>query len=307
MKTVGLIYVAGLMACACSSNESSKQTGAGGAPSDGQCSAAMLTRATQNLNQALTTADVSKLPLAANATYHENLEQPAFGQGIWAAPLTIAHQRDFIDATTCESYSEIVVTDGHAYVLGFRLTLSAGKITDITSLVADDGDFHFDANAFLAATTAEDWSVVPDAQRPTREAVTAAGDAYFDSFNDTTIQVPYGPNCTRLEGTEDGPCSQGLPPPGKVMVTERKVLVDDSLGTAVSIDRFRGLPDAHLFRMVDGLITSIHAVIICDPTCTPPAAAGAGAGGATAAAGSGSVPAGAGGVLGAGGHGGSPG
>lgn len=255
-----------------------------------------------HLTQVLTTGDASKLPLASDATYHENLEQPTFSQGIWATALTIAHQRDFIDTTTCESYSEIVVTEGHPYVLGFRLTLRAGKIVDVTSLVADEGDFHFDANAFLAATSAEDWSVVPDAQRPTRDAVTAAGDAYFDSFNDTSIQVPYGPNCTRLEGTEDGPCSQGLPPPGKVMVTERQVLVDESLGTAVSIDRFRGLPDSHLFRMVDGVITSIHAVIICDPTCTPPAAAGAGGVAAGAAGATSGVAA-----AGAGGRGGSSG
>jgi hypothetical protein len=187
----------------------------------------------------------------------------------------------------CQTYSEIVVTDDHAYVLGFRLTLSGGKVSDVTALVADDGDFHFDATAFLAATTAEDWSVVPEQNRPTRDQVTAAGDAYFNSFNDTSIQVPYGPNCTRLEGTADGPCSEGLPPPGRVMVTDRQVLVDLSLGTAVSIDRFRGLPDSHLFRMVSGEITSIHAVIICDPTCTPPATGGAGGGGMGGNAGSG--------------------
>jgi hypothetical protein len=54
-----------------------------------------------------------------------------------------------------------------------------------------------------------------------------------------------------------------------------------------------------VFRMVDGLITSIHAVIICDPTCTPPAAAGAaGSGGAAPGA------AGASGGAGAAGEGG---
>ncbi len=291
-------------ACACSNDknkDNNNSGGTGGTPA-AECTRDTLASATQALADALTAADVSKLPLAANATYHENLEQPSFGQGIWASPLTIAHQRDFLDVGMCQSYSEIVVVSAdHPYVLGFRLTFAGGEISDITSLVADADDFHFDANAFLAATTAEDWSTVPDDARPTRESATAASDAYFDSFNDTTIQVPYGPSCTRLEGTADGPCNEGLPPPGKVMVTDRQVLFDDTLGTVVSVDRFRGLPDSHMFRLVSGLITSIHAVIICDPTCTPPGAAGSGSGGAPAGgAGAGGAAAAVGGAGGAG-------
>jgi len=283
-------------------------TGAGGTGGAVACTRATLTAATQALTQALTTGDSTKLPLATNATYHENLQTPSFTQGIWAAgPLTLAHQRDFLDTTLCQAWSEIVVTDAsHPYVLGFRLKLTAGKVSEVTSLVADAGDFHFDAMMFFTGTSTEDWSVVPEAQRPTRDAVIAAGNAYFDYFNDRTITVPVTSTCTRLEGTNNDKCLEALPPVGRVQVTERMPLVDETLGTAVFVDRFRGLPDSHSFRMVGGMITNMHAIIICDPTCAPPPMDGGTDGGGSDAAGTGGT-GGAGGAGGTGGAGGGAG
>ena len=198
--------------------------GAGGTGGSAACTRATLTTATQALAQSLTSGDATKLPLSTNATYHENLQTPTFTQGrLWAAPLTLAHQRDFLDVTLCQAYSEIVVTAAsHPYVLGFRLTVTAGKVSDVTSLVADAGDFHFDAMAFFTGTTTEDWSVLPEAQRPTRDAVIAAGNAYYDYFNDRTVVVPVASTCTRLEGTNNDPCLEALPPVGRVQVTERR-------------------------------------------------------------------------------------
>jgi hypothetical protein len=301
--TTGAAGAAGAAAGSTGTAGAGGAAGAAGGGGSAACTRATLTAATQALAQALTTADATKLPLATNATYHENLQTPSFTQAIWTAPLTIAHQRDFLDVTLCQTFSEIVVTAAsHPYVMGFRLTLAAGKVSDVTSLVADAGDFHFDAMAFFNGTSTEDWSVVPEAMRPTREAVIAAGNAYYDYFNDRSIVVPVAPTCIRLEGTNNDPCLEALPPVGRVQVTMRTPLVDETLGTAVFIDRFRGLPDTHIFRMVGGQITHMHAIIICDPTCAPPAMDG-GTDGATDASGS----AGAGGAGGAGGGGGAGG
>jgi hypothetical protein len=325
---VGVLAVGGLMVGACgASNDKTGTGGTGGSVTTGGkggtggavasggtggtagtggawvCSRATLAAATLALKQAITAGDATKLSLASGATYHENLQTPPFGQGmLWAGPLVVAQQRDFLDATLCQSFSEIVVTDAaHPYVLGIRLTQSAGKITDVTSLVADAGDFHFDATAFFTGTTTEDWSVVPEAQRPTRETAFAAGNAYFDYFNDRTIVVPVASTCTRLEGTNNDPCLEALPPVGRVQVTERTPLFDETLGTAVFMDKFRGLPDSHSFRVVGGVVTHMHAIIICDPTCAPPAPDGgvAGAGGGTAGAGGAAGVGGAGGAAGA--------
>jgi hypothetical protein len=286
-------------------------TGAGGTGGAAACTRGSLMSATQALAQALTSGDSTKLPLATNATYHENLETPSFTEGIWAAgPLNLATQRDFLDTMLCQTWSEIVVTDAsHPYVLGFRLTLAAGKVTDVSSLVADAGDFHFDAMMFYTGTTTEDWGVVPEPMRPTREAAIAAGNAYFDYFNDRSIVVPVASTCTRLEGTNNDPCLDALPPVGRVQVTERTPLFDETLGTAVFMDRFRGLPDSHAFRMVAGEVTHMHAIIICDPTCAPPAMDGGtdGATDATGAGGGGGSVGGGGGAGGSGGAGGGAG
>ena len=289
--------------------------GTGGTGGAWTCSRDTLASATAALKTAIMAGDATKLPLATGATYHENLQTPAFGAGmLWAAPLVVAQQRDFLDPTLCQSFSEIVVTTAaHPYVLGIRLTQVAGKITDVTSLVADAGDFHFDATAFFNGTTTEDWSVVPEAQRPTRAAAIAAGNAYFDYFNDRTIVVPVATTCTRLEGTNNDPCLEALPPVGRVQVTERTPLFDETLGTAVFMDKFRGLPDSHSFRVVAGVVTHMHAIIICDPTCAPPAPDGgvdggaAGAGGGAAGADGGAAGAGGGAAGAAGAAGGAAG
>jgi hypothetical protein len=113
----------------------------------------------------------------------------------------------------------------------------------------------------------------------------------------------------RLEGSENDACLDALPPVGRVQVTSRMSLFDDTLGTAVFVDLFRGLPDSHLFRLVGEDITSIHAITICDPTCAPPGTdggAGAGGGGAGGGSGAGGV-SGAGGASGASGAGGTGG
>jgi hypothetical protein len=80
-------------------------------------------------------------------------------------------------------------------------------------------------------------------------------------------------------------------------------LVDETLGTAIFIDLFRGLPDTYMFRMVGGQITNMHAIIICDPTCAPPASNAGTDGPAPDASGAG----GAGGSAGGGGSGGGAG
>jgi hypothetical protein len=236
------------------------------------CTRETLTKGTQALAAALTAGDIMKLPLGSAAAYLENLATSA-PAALFKSPLKLAHQRDFLDVMQCQSFSEVVVTEGTAYVLGIRLKQTAdGKITGVTALVADSNDWHFDAATFLTTTKSEDWSVVPEAMRPTRAAAIAAGNAYFDSFNDTTIKPPYGPSCIRLEGLkeENVACNEKLPPPCKVLVSQRENLFDDTLGTAVFFDKFRGLPDSHSFRVVGGKITNMHAIIICDPNCDRP-------------------------------------
>ena len=44
------------------------------------------------------------------------------------------------------------------------------------------------------------WGEIASDKRDSRAVIQAAGDAYLDIFNDTSVQVPWGEPCERLEG-----------------------------------------------------------------------------------------------------------
>jgi hypothetical protein len=64
--------------------------------------------------------------------------------------LPVALSRSFLDTARCKTFSEVIVTEGgHPYVLGTRLTVKDGKITEIDSIVTDEGDWLFNAPDYL--------------------------------------------------------------------------------------------------------------------------------------------------------------
>jgi hypothetical protein len=240
--------------------------GGGGAP--GTCSRMQLQGAVDAYLAAVRSADTSKMSLAPDATYIENFQAATLGDGIWQTPLPVAFHRSSLDVVTCQSFTEVIVTEGgHPYVIGTRLKVDGCKISEIESIVTDDGDWQFDANTYLTHSSAEDWSVLPSCQRPTRDELLAAANAYYDVFMDNTIVVPWGDPCARLEGGKiytDPTCNVDVP--SGVEWAERHFVVDADTGT---IDGFAlmfgtgGLPDSHLFRMTNGTIRYVHTLTIC--------------------------------------------
>jgi hypothetical protein len=221
---------------------------------------------------ALQAADSSKMPLADAATYTENFEKTAFNAGIWPTPLVIAFRRDFLDVVTCQTFSEIVVTQGHPYVIGMRTQAAGSMITEVESIVTDQGDWSFDASGYLMHAMAEDWSPIPAADQDSRDTLLAAANAYFDVFNDKTVMVPWGMPCARLEGGAaytGTTCDVGVP--SGITFADKHFVVDQDLGTAVGLDRFggaNGLPDVHIFRLLKGKIRYVHTLTVCTtPNC----------------------------------------
>jgi hypothetical protein len=109
--------------------------------------------------------------------------------------------------------------------------------------------------------------------------IQAAGDAYFDRFNNVNITVPFGTPCARLEGgaytdpraTGNGTCALGLP--STIKVTNRRYVVDEEMGAVAIYVGFPGLdrsvaekpmPDSHFFRVEGGVIRYIHTVSTCE-------------------------------------------
>jgi hypothetical protein len=217
-------------------------------------------------------------PMGEWVNYNENFELSSmtFG-GVIASPQKVDWDRSFYDTTSCTVYIESIITNPeHPYVLATMIRASgspgsgAGTIAGFDVIVADEGDWLFDASKTLYYAQREDWSDIPEAQRNSREELRAAADAYLDLFKDKSVQVPWGTPCARLEGSvytgkgsPDDTCNVGVPE--NIEMTERRYVIDPVVGSVAVFLRMgpSKRPDAHVFRIEDGKIRFIHTVTNC--------------------------------------------
>ena len=159
---------------------------------------------------------------------------------------------------------------------GVRLKVENQQITEIESFVARETEFAFNA-ANVLATKDQDWeSIIPEEQRSSRLAMIAAADDYYDMFAEKPkVHTPFAGVCDRWENgfqtTKGGGTMGGVKmtahdcsPKGLVVTNHgpRRFLVDVEAGTVVAYVLFAGgLPDFHMFRMRDGKVDLIQAVI----------------------------------------------
>jgi hypothetical protein len=159
-------------------------------------------------------------------------------------------------------------------VLGTRLAVKSGRITEIDSLVSDQDDWLFNAPDYLKYSKAEDWPVLAPDDRVSRQELIDAGNQYFDFvFLDKGIRPPWGTPCARLEGgaytnpkNEPRDTCQIPAPLGEMFVVNRTYVVDEEMGTVNVFCRFgdskEGMPDSHLFRLVNGKYRWIHTISV---------------------------------------------
>jgi len=241
------------------------------------CSRAVLQAAADSYVAAQGTGNPSKMTFASKVKYTENMTEIKKDQGLWNTPLPIAFHRSFLDVDGCRTFIEVIVTEGgHPYVLGTRLRVEDGKISEIDSLVTKQGDWLFNADNYLKYSKAEDWRVLNANERIDRQSLINAGNAYFDHFSDKTIPVPFGTPCARLEGgayttkSFDDPnatCNIGFPE-DKLPILNRSYVVDVDMGTVNIFCRFGnppGAPDSHTFRLVNGKLRYVHTLTLNVP------------------------------------------
>jgi len=245
------------------------------------CTRAGLQAAADGYIAAQKAGNPALLPLDDNAQYFENMKPSSIEESILQLALPIALHRSFLDTETCKTFTEAVVTQGeHPYVLGVRLALQNGKVTEINAIVTDEGDWEFDAAKHYAASSKEDWGVLPPGQRVERQKLIDAANAYLDMFTFEDIEVPWGIPCAHLEGgkyTGDGPrstCKIGIPIEG-IDIVDRSYVVDVDAGVVNVFCRFGvtesprfgktdGLPDSHTFRLEKGKLRYIHSLSAVD-------------------------------------------
>jgi hypothetical protein len=234
-----------------------------------------LQRAVDLYIEAQTKGDTSGLPLAAGLGYVENMAPTAIADGLINTPLKIDHHRSLLDEATCQTFTEVIVTDAEKpYILGARLRVNHDKIAEIEILWTTTGYWLFNADNYLKYSSTEDWSPIPAEERASRGTLVAAANAYLDAFLEGKIdQVPWGFPCVRVEGgmytgkgSPDDSCEVGVP--SGVNIANRRFVVDEVLGSVVAFCTFgaggpnggSGAPDTHLFRVENGKLRYVHTL-----------------------------------------------
>lgn len=242
------------------------------------CDRSALVEATRRYVAAQSLGEIKYLnALSQNTTYVENHTATNITVGIVSTPLKIDHSRSIYDTISCSTYTELIVTNpAHPYVIGtqMRFTADATHIDRLESIVADAGDWLFNAQHTLHYALQEAWGPIPEDSRDTREAIQGAADAYLDLFRNGngSVEVPWADGCKRLEGglyTAPGDtCSSGVP--SGVELIDRQYVIDEAMGSIDVLLAFGGskLPDSHQFRVEGGKIRFIHTITAClEPNC----------------------------------------
>lgn len=239
------------------------------------CTRGGLQRAVDFYIDAQTKGDVSGMPLANGLGYWENEARMSIDDGIIQKPMNIRHHRSIFDTDSCQSFTEVIVTDeDEPYVLGTRLRVNHELIADVEILWTTTGYWLFDADSYLRYSSTENWDPIPARDRDSRGALVSAANAYLDAFLEGKIdQVPWGFPCVRIEGglytgkgTPNDSCEVGVP--SGVNIANRRFVVDEVLGSVVVYCTFgagsanggSGAPDTHLFRVENGRLRYVHTL-----------------------------------------------
>lgn len=224
---------------------------------------------------AQTKGDLSGLPLANGVGYQENMKPADIKTGFVTKPLKIDFHRSFLDPSTCQTFTEVIVTDKEApHVVAARLRVNRDKIVEVETLWTTTGYWLFNAEAYLKYSSTEKWDTIPASKRDTRGTLVAAANAYLDAFLEKKIDhVPWGFPCVRIEGgaytgkgKPDDSCEVGVP--AGVNIANRRFVVDEELGTVAVFCTFgaggpnggSGAPDTHLFRVENGKLRYVHTL-----------------------------------------------
>jgi len=249
------------------------------------CTREGLQRAVDLYIAAQSTGDTSGLPLAmvrredgtqsVLSGYMENAANFDINKGVIKTAMKIDHHRSLIDPSTCQTFTEVIVTDkAKPYILGTRLRVNRDKIAEIEILWTTTGYWLFNADNYLKYSSAENWGTIPADKRDSRDTLVAAANAYLDAFLEGKKDlVPWGYPCQRTEGgmytgkgVPEDSCDVGVP--SGVNIANRRFVVDPTIGSVVVYCTFgagnanggSGSPDTHLFRLENGKLRYVHTL-----------------------------------------------
>jgi len=234
-----------------------------------ECSREFLKTTADSLVAAQTAGDPSLLrPVSDTLVYRENYAVATFKSGILATPLKIDHSRHDLDTTKCATYTELIsATASKPHVLGVQMYFTNDAVSKIDTLITGAGDWLFNATGTLNWASKEDWGTIPEDKRDSRAVIQAAADAYCDIFSNKSVVVPWGYPCARLEGgmytgngSPNDKCDVGIP--SGVSLTDRRYVIDETLGAVSVFLSFNGIPDSHEFKIQAGKLRFVHTMTV---------------------------------------------
>jgi hypothetical protein len=244
------------------------------------CSRKSLEEAVSAYLSAQAAGQPSLLMQTNNFTYAENDVVTDIDRGVLSQAITIDFSRSIFDTEQCSTFTEIsAATNQHPYVIDTRMTLSGDRVASIESVIADSGDWVFNATSHLSWAKTEKWDTISEGKRDTRAVIKAAGDAYLDSWADGKVTVPYGTPCARLEGgaytgernASSNSCRMPEFPKPFAGAGNRRYVIDEELGAVGIFNNFpfidttrpAGTPSTNFLRVEGGMIRYIHETTVC--------------------------------------------
>jgi hypothetical protein len=234
-----------------------------------QCSRDALRAMASNYFKALDSHNLSELPTTPNVRITENAKEIKLGDGFFKTGGKSSLRRYILDSAQCSSLTQAVVDETigdktSPVLLAMRMKVVSGKASEIETIIARTGDFAFKPQGVLD-TKDQDWTtLLPAAQRRSREFLNAQADKYYVMFEDHKVVPDFATPCNRWENgtltTPKGDCSWSA----SVMTHPRRrfPVTDVELGVAATITNFRDdWLDVHIFKFnKEGKIDLIQAV-----------------------------------------------
>lgn len=239
-----------------------------------ECTRDALIASAQTYLAAQTAGKLDGLALNSDAIYKENNKAADIKGGILNTPLKIDTNRTTADVVECASYTMLISTTGaKPYVIATQIRHGADNdtstIASIDSIVATTGALFFNAKKTLGHIQAQNWSPIPEGQRPSRELLKKYGDGYLDMWTDANAagSMKWGADCERVEGSQyTKPCGQNLPRGGsKKRNGDRRYVIDETLGSVDVLCNFDSLgnyADSHEIRVENGAVKYVHTVTV---------------------------------------------
>jgi hypothetical protein len=259
--------------------------GAPAAPSGGaSCDRACLTGFNDKYLAALIAQDAKMLDTAASLKFTENGKTLQLTEGLWAVARALgSYRQDFAEVPAGQTAGFVSLTDmGGDVLLAFRMKVVDLKVTELETTVCRSGEATFFSPDALSHNDLYDQEIDP-AKRIARDKMIEIVDLYFQGIESSDgSKIPFDSGARRNEnGTTTG-MGTGLQNVAMFSYIEqidrRYVLVDEERGNVLpwvlfqipmGIGGQRTLHLAELFKVADGKIMDVQAIMVNQPFGTP--------------------------------------